>query len=186
MDVKATPFLSQAAARILIPLTLNPGRIFFQRELERITDESLRGIQQSLMRLVRDSVVDSVTVGGRPGYRINRSNMFYPELVSISLKSIGIPELLDEGGVRALKVAIIGSFANGEFGDSSDIDVLVIGDEPTSGGADAALRKTSAVIGRELSTIVIGSEQYRDERDRQSGFIGSVLGEPFILLRGEL
>lgn len=187
-----TPLMSATAARLLVPLVLNPHRVFFQREMERLTSMPLGSVQTALSRLLKDGVANTVVVGGRPGVQVVRDNLFYPELVRIAIKSIGIPEALDATvgkpslKVRAVSVGVIGSFAKGDFGPGSDMDVLVIGDEARPGAADTALAHLSAMCGRELSCIVIGSDQYRRERDSMSGFIGSVLNDPVIILRGAL
>jgi predicted nucleotidyltransferase len=81
-------------------------------------------------------------------------------------------------------VLVYGSFAKGNADTSSDLDVLVVGAEPTPGAADAALRDVGTRVGREISVRVVPHAEYLRAANARSGFIGSVLAGPVIALRG--
>jgi predicted nucleotidyltransferase len=183
---QAAPLLSRAVGNVLQVLLLNPTRPYFQRELSRLTGEQYNGVRQALRSLVRDAVVDAAVVGGRPAFRANVANLYYPELQRIAIKSLGVPEALDRGGVAALKVAVFGSFAKGVAEEGSDLDVLVIGREDEPGAAERSLAGIARRIERQVSVAVYDHERYRREMDDRAGFIHAVASGPVIELRGQL
>jgi predicted nucleotidyltransferase len=183
---QAPPLLSRAVGNVLQVVLPNPTRPYFQRELSRLTGEHYNGVRQALRSLVRDEVVDAISIGDRPAFRANVANLYYPELQRIAIKSLGLPEALDRRGVTALKVAVFGSFAKGAAEEGSDLDVLVIGREEEPGAAERSLGDIARRIERQVSVAVYNYEQYRRALDDRAGFIHAVASGPLIELRGQL
>jgi len=186
MTAGAAPLLSRAVTRLLQVLLLNPGRVYFQRELERLTGESLRGVQQGLTRLTGEDLVVAVSMGGRPSYRANEDNPYFLDLQRIAIRSLGIPEALDAAGVTALKVLVFGSYAKGVAAPGSDLDVLIVGRERTRGDAEQALAPLSEKVGREISVQIYDHARYLEEAAQPASFIASIAAGPTIDLRAAL
>jgi predicted nucleotidyltransferase len=180
------PLLSRAVDHVLQIMALTPDRPFFQRELERLTGEPYNGVVQALDRLVREDVARTVEIGGKRGFVINRQNPYFEEFQRIALKSLGIPEALDAAGVVVLKVALFGSFARGQAGPGSDLDLLVVGAESQPGAASAALSPLSARIGHPINVQVYDHATYLAEWELGTSFITALINGPLINLRGEL
>jgi predicted nucleotidyltransferase len=180
------PLLSKAVDSVWQLMALNPERPFFQRELARLTGEPYNGVVQALRRLVRDDLVTTGLVGGKPAFYANRENAYFPEFERIALKSLGIPQALDDAGVVAVKVAVFGSFAKAAAGAQSDLDVFVVGSEPTLGAATAALAQISRRLGRSVSVVVYDHARYQKEREDSTSFVSAILSAPVVDLRGTL
>ncbi|MGA3030555.1 MAG: nucleotidyltransferase domain-containing protein [Candidatus Limnocylindrales bacterium] len=180
------PLLSGAVESVWKVMALSPERPFFQRELARLTAEPYNGVVQALRRLVRDGLVTTGSVGGKPAFYANRMDPYFDEFQRIALKSLGIPEALDARGVVAVKVAVFGSFAKGVAGPQSDLDVLLVGSEPSSGAATAALAEISRKLGRPVNVVVYDHARYQQEREDASSFVAAIANAPIVNLRGTL
>jgi predicted nucleotidyltransferase len=165
-------------------VALSPERPFFQRELARLTGEPYNGVVQALHRLVRDGLVTTGVVVGKPAFYANRENPYFAEFQRIAIKSLGIAEALDSAGVVAIKVAVFGSYAKGVAGPQSDVDVFVVGSEPRPGGATAALAEISRKLGHPVNVVVYEHARYLQERDDAASFVAAIANAPVVSLRG--
>jgi predicted nucleotidyltransferase len=182
----AAPLLSRAVDSVWQVAALSPDRPFFQRELARLTGEPYNGVVQALHRLVRDGLVTTGSVGSKPAFYANRESPYFEEFQRIAIKSLGIAESLDTSGIVAIKVAVFGSFAKGVAGPQSDIDVLVVGSEPTPGAAAAALVEISRKLGHPVNVVVYEHARYLQEREDPASFVSAVASAPVVNLRGTL
>jgi predicted nucleotidyltransferase len=182
----SAPLLSRAVDSVLQVVALNPERPFFQRELERLTGEAYNGVVQALHRLVLAGLVTAGVVGGKPAFYANRENPYFDEFRRIAIKSLGIPEALDAGGVVAVKVAVFGSFSKGVAGPQSDLDVLVVGAESSPGAASTALAEISRKIGHPINVVVYDHARYQQEREDAASFVSAIANAPIVNLRGNL
>ena len=180
-----SPLGSRAVDHVVQVMALNPGRPYFLRELARLAGEPVNGARQAIRRLVADGIVAQLDLGDRPAYSMDPSSLYFEEIQRLGLKSLDIPGLLDAAEVTALMVLVYGSFAKGDADTSSDLDVLVVGAEPTPGAAEAALGEVGGRIGRQISVRVVPHAEYARAADARSGFVGSVLAGPVIALRGQ-
>ena len=182
----SAPLLSRAVDGVWQVVALSPDRPFFQRELARLTGEPYNGVVQALHRLVRDGLVTTGTVGGKPAFYANRENPYFDEFQRIAIKSLDIPGALDAGGAVAIKVAVFGSFAKGVAGPQSDLDILVVGSEPSPGAATVALAEISRKLGRPVNVVVYDHARYQQERDDAATFVSAIVSAPIVNLRGTL
>jgi predicted nucleotidyltransferase len=182
----AAPLLSRAVDSVWQIVALDPERPFFQRELTRLTGETYNGVVQALRRLVRDGLVTTGLVGGKPAFYANRESPYFDEFQRIAIKSLGVPDALDAGGNMAVKVAVFGSFAKGVAGPQSDLDVFVVGSEPEAGAASAAMAAISRKLGRPVNVVVYDHARYQQEREDSSSFVSAIVNAPLVNLRGTL
>lgn len=180
------PLLSRAVDSVWQTMALSPDRPFFQRELARLTGEPYNGVVQALRRLIRDGLVTSGLVGGKPAFYANRDNEYFDEFQRVAIKSLGIPESLEAAGVVTVKVAVFGSFAKGVAGPQSDLDVFVVGSEPAPGAASAALAEISRKLGRPINVVVYDHVRYQQEREDAASFVSAIVNAPIVNLRGTL
>jgi predicted nucleotidyltransferase len=182
----SAPLISRAVDSVWQVVALSPERPFFQRELARLTGEPYNGVVQALHRLVRDGLVTTGAVGGKPAFYANRENLYFDEFQRIAIKSLGIAEALEAAGVVAVKVAVFGSFAKGAAGLQSDIDVFVVGREPSGGSATAALAEISRKLGHPVNVVVYEHARYQQEREDAASFVSAIANAPVVSLRGIL
>lgn len=83
-------------------------------------------------------------------------------------------------------MAVFGSFAKGVAGPQSDLDIFVVGSEPSPGAATAALAEISRKLGRPVNVVVYDHARYRQERDDAATFVSAIVSAPIVNLRGTL
>lgn len=182
----SAPLLSGAVDSVWKVMALSPERPFFQRELARLTGEPYNGVVQALRRLIRDGLVTTGVVGGKPAFYAKRESPYFDEFQRIGIRSLGIPEALEAAGIVAVKVAVFGSFAKGVAGPQSDLDVFVVGREPSPGTAAAALAEISRKLGRPVNVVVYDHARYQQEREDSASFVSAIASAPIVNLRGTL
>ena len=182
----SAPLLSRAVDSVWQVVALSPDRPFFQRELARLTGEPYNGVVQALRRLVRDGLVTTAQVGGKPAFYANRENPYFDEFQRIAIKSLGLPEALAAGSVEPIKVAVFGSFAKGNAAAGSDLDLFVVGRESTPGAADLAVAEISRRLGRSVNVVVYDHARYLQEREDAASFVSAIASGPIVNLRGTI
>src|SRR2546428_4123891 len=180
-------FGGRALGRLLRLFFLNPSRDFYQRELSAMTGERLFLIQSALKRLSAAAVIDANRRGNRIYFRANRSHPAFPELKSLILKTFGLGDQLLEA-LRPLASRIWGAFvygsaARGDETETSDVDIMVIGDI-TSKDVATALAPTKLTLGREMNVSIYRPNDLRSRVRTKHPFIREVLRSPKIFLVG--
>jgi hypothetical protein len=89
--LEASPILDQlfgSAARVAVlkALLLDPGRPYYQRQLESATHTPLRGVQRELDRLTALGLLFRRKEGNRVYFQVNRGHPLFPDLRAILLK----------------------------------------------------------------------------------------------------
>jgi predicted nucleotidyltransferase len=79
---------------------------------------------------------------------------------------------------------IFGSVARGEERNSSDVDVLIVGN---LGFAEAvkALHPAQDKIGREINPVVMTPEEFARKHNEGDGFIREILAKDKLFLKGD-
>lgn len=181
-------FGSRAIGRLLKVFFLNPSRDFYQRELSSVTGERLFLIQNALKRLMEGGLIEATQRGNRTYFRANRSYPAFPELESLILKTFGlgdqVREAIDSLAPRIRVAFIYGSAARGEDKNTSDIDILVVG-QITSRDLAAALAPVKESLSREINASIYRAEEFRSGVLRKHPFLREVLHGPKIFLVGD-
>jgi len=178
---------SKSRVKVLTLFLLNPGKRFYVREVERLTGENINSIRRELRNLEAIGLLKSERAGNLRYYSVNQDFNIYPELRDIFLKTEGAAEILGQGisPLGDIKSAFIyGSYARGEAGPSSDIDIMVIGtvDEDA---LIMAIREIEKRLKREINYVLLTPEEFHSRKKKKDPFITNVLKEEKIMLAGE-
>lgn len=187
MPVSAAPralpiFRSPEQAEILTRLYLNSERPWEFSELAGIGARAT--VDRELRRLLAGGLVTVERVGRTRLFRAPVDSPLFEPLRQLLERSFGAEVQLREGlegrdDVEA--AAIFGSWARGEAGPSSDIDLLVIG-TATQERLETDLRPVSKSAGREINFVIFPRNELRRRLDAGSGFLRAVLEGPLIAL----
>jgi hypothetical protein len=82
-------FSSAARVAVLRVFMLDPGRGYYQRQLEAATGVPIRGVQRELDRLASVSLLYAHREGNRTYYQVDMDHALFPELRSMVLKTSG-------------------------------------------------------------------------------------------------
>jgi uncharacterized protein len=186
-------FRSQALMRTVGFLALHQNGEYGAADIAGFVGVTRPAIVQALGYLEQDGLLSRRSVGKKRLYRINTDHPYYPELRSIALKTLGgietiAKEIQADPAVRF--AAVFGSFARGDEGSQSDIDVLfVIGDE---GWEEVDYRLATAMAGvsqqiaRTVSPNIYRESEFARLRRESNPSVEQILSSPMTVLKGEL
>ncbi len=181
-------FASATIGPLLRILLLQPQREFYQRELQRLTGAHLRQLQRDLERLVESGFVERRVHGNRVYYRTVASHPAFPALRSLVITTICVEgssrDALLELGDEVQAAFIYGSFARGDEGPDSDVDLFVVG-SVSRRALSAALASATRELGRKLDPALFPADEYAARRRAGDHFISAVLDAPRVWLVGD-
>lgn len=185
----AHAIFSNRQARLFRWLFGQPERSFFLNELLRLSGLSSASLQQELKRLSESGVLQSKRVGNLRVFKANPASPLYPELVSLTRKTCGVPALLMQGlePLRSkLSLALVyGSVAKKEDTSTSDVDVMLAGMDLTLAEVLQHLQSAEMALGRKVSPALYTIKEFEQRRADPDSFVSRVLSQPTIdLLNG--
>lgn len=181
-------FSSQARISILKLFLLNVGSHFYQREIASITGLPIRAVQREVSKLERVGLISHLSKGKHRYYQVNQENPIFPELKAIFLKTVALGDFLRpklEDVSQMIDIAFIyGSYASGEEGPVSDIDIFIVGN---IGAKELAivLSKAKEELGREINSYVVSKEELHNKASQKDHFVSTLIDEPKIFLAGD-
>lgn len=164
-----------------------PNKKYYLRELERILNFSVGNIRRELIKLESTGLFLSENKGNLVYYYLNKSYPLFKELKSIIFKTSGAPKMLQnilnkfDGIDRAF---IYGSFAKGKERESSDIDLLIIG-EVNEDKLIEVISNVERKLQREINYSIYGKEDFKKKEKEGRPFILDILKEKKIFLIGD-
>ena len=187
MDALQALVLSEARAKVLTALFSERGRAFYQRELERATGLPVVAVQRQLKRLSSAGLVAVGTAGGRRVYSADERSAVYEEIASIVRKLRGpVAALRSALAVRrGVELAFVfGSFAAGTATASSDVDLMVLGDD-SARLIRAALAGAERDLRRSINEHVMTTQEWKTRLRKGDPFLSNVRTEPKLWVIGE-
>jgi len=180
-------FSSEARVRVLKLLLLNAGRDFYLREMASLAEVPVRAVQREVERLKKIGLIEEDIRGNRHYYSVNEASPIFPELKSIFMKTVGLGDTL-QNYLREAKgeidlAFIYGSYARGDEGKESDIDLVVIGNIGAK-QISSMLARAKSDLGREINAFNLTPKEFRERASHGDHFVSSLLQEPKIFLAG--
>ncbi len=180
-------FSSKARVAVLGNLLLHPHRAYHARELERIVGPgSYNSVWKELKSLEALGIVGSRHVGRTIQYQVNSLSPLVSDLTSLFRRTwaaadLIAPAVVDAGNVRV--AFIYGSFASGEFGAGSDVDLIVIG-EVNADRLDEALADVESLLGFEISYRLFTEAAWARQAEQDVAFVREVMAAPRLFVVG--
>lgn len=180
-------FRSEEQARLLSLLFLAPNG---GRTLQQLTGGhvSRATTERELSALVKAGILTAEPVGRTRLFKAAEDSPIYEPLRELLERTLGVEPRLREAlqdipGVQA--AAIYGSWAAGEVGPSSDIDVLVIGTVDHSAVA-RSLMPVGEAVGREMNVTSITPGELTNRLGAGDPFLEAVLAGALMPLVGDV
>lgn len=180
-----TLFRSKTLVHVLGFLLLNQTGEFYLNELARRAGLAPSTVLRELNRAEPLDIIAKTRKGTAVFYRINRDCIIYEELRRIFLKfELADKIIAGELAQYDIRYALIyGSFAKGTETESSDIDLLVIG-QVSKDRFYQSVSSLEGKIGREINAIVWDDQQFSSQKERSSLLSHMKLNE-IIMVRGD-
>jgi len=180
---------SKIRVELLSVLALNPESSFNINELSRITRFSLRRVDRELKNLLTGGLLRREISGNQHRYQLDPACPIRKEVKGIIAKTVGIADVLKKGLAQVrdeIHLAFIyGSFASGEYGNESDVDLFIVSD--ISGiKLSELLGPLQEQLGRAINTSQFSLLEYQERKEKGDHFVNRVLDGPKVVLYGSL
>lgn len=180
---------SKIRVELLKILALNPDSSYHINELSRRTGFSPRGVEKELKNLLSGGILKREVTGNQHHYQLDPQCPINREIKGIVLKTVGVSDVLKEAlrsGEKKIELAFVfGSFASGDYGNESDVDLFVVSN--LSGVKLAELLAPAQnEIGRAINISQFTPSEYRQRRQRGDHFLTRVFDGPRIMIIGDI
>ena len=185
----ATALFADSQMRVFRWLFGHPERSYHLSELRRLTSLGSASLQRELNRLAGADLVLSERVGNQRRFQANRTSPVFVELEALIRKTMGVEPAV-KGALQALggrlKAAwIYGSVAKQVDTASSDIDLMLVGDDMPMADVLECLAPLEAQLGRTINPSCYTPDEFRRRRADPESFVSRVLAQPTLPLLGE-
>ena len=173
--------------RALTQLLLHPDCSYHVRELARLTATTPGTLHKELARLAASGLLLREQQGNQVRYRANRDHPVFPELAGLFRKTSGAVSVLSNALQNLTPppqlALIFGSLARGEENASSDVDLLIIGDN-TFGDTIKTLYPAQEQLQREINPVIYTAAEFSRRVNAQEPFVGNLLAHPKLFVSG--
>jgi predicted nucleotidyltransferase len=187
-DVR-TLISSKTRIEILKILALNPESTFNINELSRRTGFSLRGVEKELKNLLTGGILRREVSGNQHLYQLDQLCPIYQEIKAIITKTVGLTELVKQALITVEKkierAFIYGSFASGDYGNESDVDLFVV-TELSGLKLAELLGEVQNEIGRSINVSQFTADEFNQRKEQNDHFLKRVLEGPKINIFGHI
>lgn len=178
---------SKIRVELLRILALNPESTFNINELSRRTGFSLRGVEKELKNLLSGGVLRREISGNQHRYQLEPRCPINTEIRGIITKTVGIAELVKQA-LRTVqqdiyRAFIFGSFASGDYGNESDVDLLVV-TELSGLRLAELLGEVQNGINRSINVAQFTWDEYNQKKEQKDHFLTQVLEGPKVDIFG--
>lgn len=180
-------FTSKSRVKILGFLLLNSTGEFHLREIARQTGVSAPYVKREMANLVALGLVLKRSQGNLVLFKLNRDSVIAEELKRIFLKTESLGQFIRDslGEIGEIKFALIyGSFARGEEGERSDIDLLVVGDV-NERRMLGIIEKVEEHTGREVNYIAWTEDEFERKAREGVPLLDEIVNTPVIMIVGD-
>jgi predicted nucleotidyltransferase len=179
---------SKVQQRVLGLIFGQPDRSFYVSEILRNVHSGTGAVERELSRLQRSGLVSVERIGNQKHYQANHQSPIFAELQSLVVKTVAMTEPLRkslEPYSDNIEAAFVyGSVAKGTDTASSDVDLMVIGDELNYSELYAALQNVEDALGRKVSPIFLSLKDWRRKASDKGSFVSKVNLLPKIFVLG--
>jgi len=185
MNILAEILSSKVRAEFFRLLFGIHDREFHLREIERQSGYSIGTVRQEAQKLLRNTLIVKRIDGNRTYYSANKEHPLYPEIYSLTTKTVGLKDiLLDKLKPADIQFAFVfGSIASGASRANSDIDLFIIGNTSLR-ELSGLLGDAADIFGREINIQVMKLQDYLQKKTDKEHFITSVMASPKLMIVG--
>ncbi len=179
---------SKVQQRVLGLIFAHPDRSFYTSEIIKRVNSGTGAVERELSRLQRSGLVSVERIGNQKHYRANQRSPVFDELHGLVLKTVALQEPLKsalEPWADAIKSAFVyGSVAKGTDNATSDIDLMVIGDDLNYSDLYGALQDAEDRVKRKINPMFVTVGEWRRRSAAEGSFINKLRSQPKLFVLG--
>lgn len=179
--------ISKVRVKILELFLSSPQDSYHVRDIVRRVEEEINAVRRELARLERIGLLASEWRANRRFYSLKKDFIYYPELLSIINKQIGLGGSLikNKGKLGKIKYAMLsGSFVRGKPYNQNEVDLFIVGTIilPELGNL---VREEEARRSREINFTPMTEEEFNFRKNRRDPFVLGIISKPRVMLIGD-
>ena len=165
-----------------------PDKRFYTNEIMRWAAMGRGTVSRELDRLVRAGLLSTTKQGNQNYYQANANNPVYEELVGIVKKTFGVADqirdILIPSGENIELAFIYGSIAKGTERNTSDIDLMLVGENLSYGRVVEVLQPLEESLQRTINPTIYERKDFVARLKDGDSFVSRVIGQPKIFIKG--
>lgn len=180
-------FISKTRVKLLKVFFSNPNKIFYVRELVRLTEEQINAVRRELTRLKKAGLLGKEQRGNRLYYSLKKDYLFYDQLLALVGKTTGLGAdiIANQRKIGKIKYAMLSRrFLKGIPKKEKEIDLLIVGQVILPQIA-SSVRAEEAKRKQEINYTVMTFEEFDFRRKRRDPFIMKILSTSRVMLIGQ-
>ena len=174
--------------RVLGLLFGKPDARFYTNEILRWAGMGRGTILRELDKLVQANILVQTREGNQNYYQANINSPVYPELLGIVRKTFGVVEVLRRALLpldnRLALAFVYGSLAKGTDDKSSDIDLMLVGEDLSYSDIMDSLLPLASELMRPINPTIYSRDEFDKKRGQGSSFLNRVMEQPKFWLKG--
>jgi len=164
--------------RLLGLLYGHPDQSFYTNEIVRRAQGGKGGLTRELGRLSTAGIITATRIGNQIHYQANAECPIYPELLALVRKTFGIADpvrlALTDLFPKLRRAFIYGSIAKGNAHTSSDIDLMLIGDDISYSEVMERMIPLEAQLGRTINPTLYTPADWQAKLEAGHSFVQRV------------
>lgn len=172
--------------RLLGLLFGKPDQSFFTNEIIRWAGLGKGTILRELERMLAAGLLLQIRRGNQMHYQANAECPIFHELIAIVRKTFGIADVIRTAltplETHIFQGFIYGSIARGEATASSDVDVMLVGDELSYSQVMALLASAETALGRTINPTLYSPQDFASKLNAGNHFLQRVMEQARIPL----
>ena len=180
-------FISRVRVKLLKIFLVDPAKIYYVRELVRLSKEEINAVRRELGNMEANGMVRKEARGNRLYYGFRRDYAYYNELLQLVAKSTGLGRQIikEKNRLGKIRFALLsGRFARHKQHLENDVDFLLIGDVVIAQIA-ALVAQFEKELNREINYSVMTLEEFEFRKKRRDPFISQILMGSRVMLIGD-
>lgn len=174
--------------RVLALLYGKPDQRFYTNEIVRWAAMGRGTVRRELERLVNAGVLVVSVAGNQHHYQANPDTPIYSELLGIVRKTFGVADVIREA-LKPLDAHIVlafvyGSIAKGDAAKSSDVDLMLVGDDLLYGDVVELLLPLEASLQRPVNPTLYKQNDFAAKLADGNSFLVRVMEQPKLMIKG--
>lgn len=166
-----------------------PDQSFFTNEIIRWVGLGKGTVMRELERMLSAGLIVQTQKGNQNHYQANPQCPIYPDLLAIVRKTFGIGDAIKSAlsplESNITQGFIYGSIAKGEATATSDIDLMLVGDDLSYGHVMELLAPVEEALGRTINPTLYSPQDFAAKLGAGNHFLQRVTEQDRILLWAE-
>lgn len=178
--------ISKVRVKLLETFFSQSTEMFYVRDLVRRTGEEINAVRRELAHLEKAGVLRREPRANRLYYQLDKSYLFYSELLRIVAKASGLGAqiLQKKNKIGRLSFVLFSEkFVNFAERGPDEVDILVVG-EVVLPELAALIRAEETRRGGEINYTVMSREEFSFRKRRRDPFLQRILDGPRVMILG--